>query len=92
MCTKFDAPDLDNVMETVWMQLFHGNTLCFHEVKRAIPGTRWPMVWWQPALSRKTRVIIEKVEGDKYKMYDETMGKMETLDPKGFSSGSNIVS
>ena len=92
MCTKFDAPDLDNVMETVWMQLFDGNTLCSHEVKRAIPGTRWPLVWYQPALGRSTRVIIEKVHGDKYIMYNEQMKKMVTLQQQVSSIGSNSVS
>ena len=28
MITRFKAPELDDVMETVWMQIFNGTTLC----------------------------------------------------------------
>ena len=49
MLTRFDAPSLVDVMETVWMQYFNGTTLCTLEVKKAIPGSRWPLIWHQPA-------------------------------------------
>ena len=38
MITRFDAPELVDVMETVWMPYFNGTTLCTLEVKKAIPS------------------------------------------------------